>query len=122
MDDSEYNDDRMYVLRLTQDFDVEKDGLVSAVAFGPAPARDKEKPTLLVTYRNTRSLPAIRTDTFPTLSEALDYVRKVEPTCPRVSLQGREPQPTLTWEEHLAWLHQNGLVSAADGPLRRMLL
>lgn len=109
-----YRDDRMYVMRLTSDFEVDDDGLVTA-----SMRRDQQlaedKPVLLITYRNTHSLPAVRTDQFPTLREALEYVKAIEPTCPRLSFGGRAPDPAIGWEEHLQWLHANGLSSAAEG-------
>jgi hypothetical protein len=69
----------------------------------------------LTTYRNTPNLPAVRVDDFPSGREAIDYIMRVEPTCPRVSLGGRPAEPTPTWQEHLDLLHAQGLKSAAEG-------
>jgi hypothetical protein len=71
--------------------------------------------TILVTYRNVPSLPPVRSDEFDTLEKAIQYVKEIEPTCPRVSLNGNSPRPTPSWQEHLDWLHELGLQSAAEG-------
>jgi hypothetical protein len=113
-DSGSYRDDRMYVMRLTSEYTVSDDGLITAsMRRGQTPAEDK--PILLITYRNTQSLPAVRTDEFSSLREALDYLIAIEPQCPRLSLNGKGPNPALTWEEHLTWLHSKGLKSAAEG-------
>ena len=109
-----YRDDRMYVMRITTAFDKDNDGFVRA-AFGNAEASDPLKPALVITYRNVPSLPAVRVDDFPTLLEAMNYVKRVEPTCPRVSLEGQSHEPTPSWQAHLCWLHERGLKSAAEG-------
>ena len=104
----------MYVMRVTTNFEKDADGSVQA---GLSDLKDSEisKPAIVITYRNVASLPATRVDDFPSVSAALEFVRKVEPTCPRQSLGGRSPEPTPTWQEHLQWLHEMGLRSAAEG-------
>ena len=109
-----YRDDRMYVMRITSDFDKDDNGSVEA-AFGHVEASDNLKPALVITYRNVPSLPAIRVDEFPTVLDAVEYIKTLEPTCPRVSLGGKSPEPTPSWQEHLSWLHERGLKSAAQG-------
>ncbi|TAL32086.1 MAG: hypothetical protein EPN98_14845 [Phenylobacterium sp.] len=114
MDSEPYRDDRMYVLRLTSDFEKHDDH--SFVATIKADHEiDFSKPTLLITYENTSQLPSVRVDEFTSRWDALAYVKKIEPTCPRVSLGGRPAHPTPTWSQHLAWLHAKGLKSAAEG-------
>ena len=110
----EYRDDRMYVMRISSNFEKSDGRLISAPIREDAP-EEIDGPVLLITYRNTYSLPAVRTDEFATISEALSYVRRVEPTCPRISLGGKANLPTPTWEAHLEWLHSEGLKSAAEG-------
>lgn len=110
----EYRDDRMYVMRISSNFDKSDGRLISAPIREDAP-EEIDGPVLLITYRNTYSLPAVRTDEFATISEALSYIQRVEPTCPRISLGGKANLPTPTWEAHLEWLHSEGLKSAAEG-------
>ncbi len=69
-----YRDDRMYVINLTR-------GSVSK-------AGKTETQYLLITYRNTLSLPAVRTDPFETEEEAINYLKEVEFTVPLVSNNG----------------------------------
>lgn len=110
----EYRDDRMYVMRISSNFEKSDGRLISAPIREDAP-EEIDGPVLLITYRNTYSLPAVRTDEFATISEALSYIRRVEPTYPRISLGGKANLPTPTWEAHLEWLHSGGLKSAAEG-------
>jgi len=103
-------------MRITTDFDKKDDGLVQASYFN-LDTSDTSKPAIVITYRNVATLPATRVDDFPTVSEALQYIRKIEPTCPRISLDGKSLEPTPTWQEHLSWLHERGLRSATEGNL-----
>ena len=102
------------VMRIAASFTKEADGAVT-VSLSAETDIDADKPVVLVTYRNLLNLPAVRVDDFPSLSAAIDYIRQVEPTCPRVSLGGLSPQPTPSWQEHLKWLHEQELRSAAEG-------
>jgi hypothetical protein len=109
-----YRDDRMYVMRVTSNFTSDTDGAVT-VPMHVQGGIDLSKPVVLITYLNTPDLPAVRVDDFPSGREAIDYIMRVEPTCPRVSLGGRPPEPTPTWRDHLELLHAQGLASAAEG-------
>ena len=109
-----YRDDRMYVMRVASKFTKESDGAV-VVEIDVEPASDGDRPVVLMTYRNVPALPAVRVDEFPSASAAFDYIKKIEPTCPRISLGGHPPEPTPSWQEHLEWLHEQGLRSAAEG-------
>jgi hypothetical protein len=109
-----YRDDRMYVMRITSNFTKDPDGAVT-VPMRFVGACDLSKPVVLITHRNMPNLPAVRVDDFPSGREAIAYIMRVEPTCPRLSLGGRPPEPTPTWQEHLDWLHAQGLTSAAEG-------
>ena len=110
-----YRDDRMFVMRITKGASRSVDGIVETLT-GPKPAgAGWVESILLITYRNVPSLPATRTDDFQSMDDAVQYVKRVEPTCPRVSLGGRVPEPTPTWTEHLDWLHGLGLRSAVEG-------
>ena len=104
----------MFVMRIASNFSKQGDGVVKVSMEMVEPA-DPRRPVVLITYKNTQNLPAVRVDEFPSLLAAIDYVKDIEPTCPRLSLDGAPPQPTPSWEEHLAWLHGQGLKSAAEG-------
>jgi hypothetical protein len=109
-----YRDDRLYVMRVASNFTKAADGAVT-VALSAEREIDANTPVVLVTYRNLSNLPAVRVDDFPSLSAAIAYIKRVEPTCPRVSLGSQSPDPTPPWQEHLEWLHAQGLQSAAEG-------
>lgn len=102
-----YRDDRMYVMKLVTDFINESDGAIVALS--------ANGPLVLVTYRNVEGLPATRVGEFASLGAAIDYIKDVEPSCPRVSLGGQTPIPPLNWSQHLDWLKSAGLRSAAEG-------
>jgi len=110
----QYRDDRIFIMKLSSDFKHNEDG--SIVSSREFPSSDLGlRPMLLVTYRNTEPLQPVKADNFSSLADAMAYIRKIEPACPRVSLGGRPPEPPLSWQEHLAWLHKQGLSSAAIG-------
>ena len=103
-EDYVYRDDRMYVINLTR-------GSVSK-------AGKTETQYLLITYRNTLSLPAVRTDPFETEEEAINYLKEVEFTVPLVSNNGEPleiPEDVDQWEYWSAWLEERGLRSATTG-------
>lgn len=72
---------------------------------GKQRASSPTETVVVVTYRNVPSLPPTRCDDFPSIEEAIKFVKAVEPKCPRVSLDGSPPDPTPSWEDHLEWLH-----------------
>jgi hypothetical protein len=109
-----YRDDRMYVMRLTADFIAGADGSIS-INGKEFILKNREESVGLITYRNIPQLPAVRFDKFSNMQEAETYIKNVEPTCPRVSLNGNGPNPAPTWEEHLEWLHSLGLKSVLEG-------
>jgi len=105
----------MYVMQITVGSTRSSGELEEAITGRELSSHGWSETVLLLTYRNVPSLPAVRSDSFDSLEEAIEYVKSVEPTCPRVSLGGRPPQPTPSWEEHLDWLRERGLESTADG-------
>ena len=109
-----YRDDRIYVMRITTGSTRVKDGIMESVTEPKPNSSDWSESVLLITYRTVPTLPAVRTDHFRSIEEAIHYVREVEPTCPRVSLDARSPEPVPSWQEHLDWLHQLGLRSAVE--------
>ena len=109
-----YRDDRMYVMRITSNYLKDQDGAVTA-SMKIIPETDLNKPVVIITYRNLQNLPAVRFDEFSTLKAAYEYAMEIEPTCPRISLSGRPPQPVPSWSDHIAWLHGQGLISVTEG-------
>jgi ankyrin repeat protein len=63
----------------------------------------------VITRRNVRGYPPVRTDDFGSRQEAIDYLKKVAPTTPRVSLGGTSPSPTPSWGKYQRWLASIGL-------------
>ena len=109
-----YRDDRMYVMRITAGSRRVSGDLEEAVTGLQPNSHGWSEAVLLVTYRNVPSLPAVRSDSFDSFEDAIEYVKRVEPTCPRISLDGGSPDPTPSWQEHLEWLQEQGLESAAE--------
>jgi hypothetical protein len=110
----EYRDDRMYVMRLSADFQTSEDGSIT-ICGRDFVLKSRSQPVVLITYRNTLQLPAVRVDPFSNMNAAEKYIRTFEPTCPRLTLSGQSPDPIPSWEEHLTWLHENRLLSVLEG-------
>ena len=109
-----YRDDRMFVLRLSANFQTSEGG-VTVINGKDFVLKSRSDPVALITYRNTIELPSFRMDHFDDMDKAEAYIKQIEPTCPRVSLGGNAPDPIPTWEKHLEWLHANGLISVLEG-------
>ena len=99
----DYRDDRMYVMRISSDFKKSRSNSFSAL-MSREKRLDKTGSILLITYRNIKSLPAVRVDEFSSWEECVVYVKWHEPTCPRISLGGQSPNPTPSCQDHLSWL------------------
>lgn len=68
----------------------------------------------VTTRRNVTGFPPRRVDDFPTKEQAITYLKKVEPSTPRISLQGMSPTPEPTYEEHLQWCNAEGIPSSME--------
>ena len=98
--DETYRDDRMFVLNLSL-----------------GKSNNKEK-YILMTYRNTPQLPAVRIDNFDTKKDAIEYIKKIEPKVPLTSLDRQPldiPKNADTWEYWMRWLKERNLQSAISG-------
>ena len=104
----------MFVMRLSADFVTAADGSIT-INGRDFHLKSKNEHVALITYRNTLQLSAIRVDKFENMNAAEKYIMDIEPTCPRLSLDGRSPEPIPNWSEHLEWLHMNGLLSVLEG-------
>lgn len=91
-----YKDDRLYILDLTQ---AKKNG---------------RSVWAVVTRRNHDGFPPRRVDDFETREEAIDFIKKVEPTTPCISLNGKAPQIPLSYETYCARLKKQGVPSAME--------
>lgn len=117
-----YLDDRLFILDLQQatkgkfTLDLQQLG------------KGKRDVWAVTRRRNTKSFPPSGSDDFTTEEEAVDYIMRVEPATPRISLEGDSPQPKLTYEEHLLWCKSEGIPSAMEmyrlkqGTVRRKLI
>ena len=98
--DETYRDDRMFVLNLSI-----------------GKSNDKKK-YILITYRNTPQLPAVRVDEFDTKKDAIEYIKRIEPRVPLTSLDRQPldiPKNANTWEYWMKWLKDRNLQSAISG-------
>jgi hypothetical protein len=94
-------------------------------AFFSKPIEEKDA-WILSTYRNTTSLPAVRTDDFFSLEDARAYILKTEPTTPLISrkrnpleipenideILGHIPEAERPWEFYNRWLKDHNLFGA----------
>lgn len=91
-----YKDDRMFILYTARCVvEKEEDGRQFTIYHDLAP---DDATWCVVTYTNTKKYEAVRIDEFNTKEEVEAYSRRVEPTCPLISLGGRPYFPTPTWE------------------------
>jgi hypothetical protein len=102
-----YNDDRMYVLHVARCIAAPgpDDTTVTTIYHENVP---EDATWCLVTYRNTPRYPATRVDHFSSMEEARSYLERVEPTVPRISLGGREPEEPMAFDAWKAWKVANG--------------
>ena len=102
-----YLDDRLFILDLHQ------------------ATKGKHDVWAVTTRRNIQPFPPWRVDDFATKAEAIRYLMGVEPSTPRISLEGRSPEPKLTYEDHLLWCKSEGMPSAMElyrlGRFRKLL-
>ena len=91
-----YKDDRLFILDLT-------------------PAKKKgEAVWAVVTRRNVDGFPAFRLDTFQTKDEAVKFIEKVEPTTPRIGLQGKAPEKPFSYDDYCQQLKTLNVPSAVE--------
>lgn len=53
-------------------------------------------------------------DDFETKEEAINYLKKVEPSTPRISLRGKSPFPEPSYQEYLEWCKAEDIPSSMD--------
>ena len=91
-----YKDDRLFILDLT-----------------PA-KKDNQAVWTLVTRRNYEGFPPFRSDEFETKEKAIEYIKKVEPATPLISLSGKQPKSPLPYDKYCEKLHKENLPTALD--------
>ncbi len=94
-------DDRMYVLEVAR---------LTPLSAGLHPnPRTTPAKWSVITRRNVRGYPPTRTDDFDSYEEAVEYLKKVAPETPRVSLGKQCPAPPPSWDEFQDWLQDSNL-------------
>ena len=68
----------------------------------------------VTTRRNIDGFPPFRVDDFPTKEEAIEFIHRIEPETPRISLGGRSPEKPLPYTDYLATLRHAGVPSAME--------
>lgn len=91
-----YNDDRVFILDLAL---TEKDTRTFWV---------------VITRRNHEGFPPFKVDKFRSKEEALSFIRKIEPTTPRISLGGTSPEKPLSYQEYCDKLKELNIPSAIE--------
>ncbi len=87
-----YKDDRIFILDLTQ----AKKGNNSVWA--------------IITRRNIDGFPPTRTDEFETKEKAIEYIKQIEPTTPRISLNGKSPKIPESYDKGCKQLKKEGIL------------
>ena len=89
-----YHDNRIFILDLT-------------------PAKRKNQSVwAVVTRGNCEGFPPSRVDEFNTKDEAIELIKKLEPTTPLISLDGQSPLTPLPYVEYCKKLKQEGVPSS----------
>lgn len=89
-----YFDDRVYLYEISR-------GLSGSVL-----EVERKETWYVVSRRNVHRYPLVGIAEFGTYAEALEFLRKVAPATPRVSLGHRPPDPVPSWEEYQEWVDQ----------------
>lgn len=89
-----YNDDRLFIL----DLQTAKKNNVIVWA--------------VVTRWNHKGFPPYKVNDFKTQLEAIQFIKKIEPQTPRISLEGHAPEIPLSYIENLEHMKRNGEPSA----------
>lgn len=91
-----YNDDRLFILDIAL---TEKNCRTFWV---------------IATRRNHEGFPPIRVDEFRSKAEAIEYIKKIEPTTPLISLGGKSPENPLAYEDYCKKLKEKNIPSAIE--------
>lgn len=103
-----YNDDRMYVLYLCKCTITEtRDHIVSTIHHVDIPDNYIWSVAL---FRNNDRYTGIKVDHFKSEEEAKEFILKVEPLVPLISLHGKAPSQPLSYEKLVEWKDTNGFV------------
>jgi len=91
-----YNDDRLFILDLTQ-------------------AKKGNRVIWAVVRRcNYQGFPSFRVDEFDTKGEAVEFIKRTEPSTPRISLGGNSPQIPISYEAYCQLLESEGFPSSLE--------
>ena len=105
-----YFDDRLFVLYLckgTVEIEPDPEGSVWTKIYHQKAPNDHV--WCVVTYRNCNRYPLYRVDSFHRKEDAEQYIKKIEPETPLVSLDGISPRPPLSYEGYLERKVKSGL-------------
>lgn len=106
-DGEAYFDDRLYVLYLCKGIvsEGEHDGTVVTTIYHEQPP--KEYIWCLLTYRNCNRYPLASINHFQHEEDATDYLKRIEPETPLISLNGNSPRSPLIYEKYVEWKRSN---------------
>lgn len=106
----QYFDDRLFILYLCKGaIKIEEgdDGAVWTTIYHENPPENHV--WCVVTYKNYNRYPLYKIDSFHKKEDADDYIKKIEPMTPLISLGGVSPEKPLTFEKYCAWKKENNL-------------
>lgn len=90
---ADYFDDRVYVYEISR-------GTSGSVLGG-----ESWQTWAVIARRNVHGYPPVSIVEFQSFAEADEFLRRVSPATPRVSLGHRPPDPLPSWEEYNAWVN-----------------
>ena len=68
----------------------------------------------VTTRRNIDGFPPFRVDDFESRERAVEFIQRIEPTTPRISLGGKPPENPVSYDEYVLKLHGEGIPSAME--------
>lgn len=100
-----YNDDRMFVLFVAKCTRSEDDEFIITEIHHAANSSNGK--WCVVTFRNVERYSAYRVDHFNSEQEAKNYLEKIEPETPLISLDGQSPKNPLAFNVYTEWKKNN---------------
>lgn len=103
-----YYDDRLFVMYSCQGIvEIGADGAITTTIYHEDPRADSH--WCLVTYKNHTNYPIYSIKHFETKDETINYIRRIEPETPLISMGGQSPKQPLSYNEYLSWKKENDL-------------
>lgn len=101
-----YLDDRMFVFTTSRcTVSIQDDVEATTIHYKDAPVTAQ---WCVVTFRNIAGYQPFRVDAFESEVLAIEFLQRIEPQTPRISLNGQAPIERTPYEKYVGWKQENG--------------